>query len=431
MNCFGTDGIRGTYGSTLNDGTAYLLGKSLALCGEDCPIVVVARDTRTSGNKLFAALASGVYDGGGNVINLGVLPTNAVGHFTRKFGGDFGVMITASHNPPSDNGLKVFDRYGVKLCAVKQHKISALMDCLPVTEDKRFAVTEPIFYDIANIYRDDVIKALPTSLGGLKVALDCCFGASCRVATSVFDSAGAATYCINDKPDGAKINVECGATCPQVIADFTAKCGAELGFSFDGDADRLAVCEKGVIVPNNKVFYSIAKYLSQCGLLKKSAVVGTSLTNGGVENALASLGVKLLRSDVGDTNVFNAMAANALNFGGEESGHYLLTDYETSSDAILNALFVADIYIRKGSLFDYTEECVDVPYVQQSIALGDTYERLTTSTVLNDTATRVQRLYPDCRIVLRKSGTENKLRVYVEGADAEQAYKQIAATFVD
>ena len=126
MNFFGTDGIRGTYGSsTLNDGTAFLLGKSLALLGDDCPIIVIGRDTRNSGERLFQCLSQGIYDGGGNVINLGVLPTNAVGHFVRKFGGDYGVMITASHNPPNDNGLKVFDRYGVKLCTAKQKVVSA------------------------------------------------------------------------------------------------------------------------------------------------------------------------------------------------------------------------------------------------------------------------------------------------------------------
>uniref|UniRef100_UPI0040267B5B phosphoglucosamine mutase n=1 Tax=Candidatus Fimenecus sp. TaxID=3022888 RepID=UPI0040267B5B len=429
MNFFGTDGIRGTYGSTLTDSTAYLLGKSLALIGEDCPIVVVARDTRNSGEKLFGALASGVYDGGGNVINLGMLPTNAVGHFVRKFGGDFGVMITASHNPPCDNGLKVFDRYGVKLCAAKQEKLSQLMDCLPLPDGHLQRVHEPVFYDIDNIYRDDVIRAVGARLDGMKVALDCCFGASCRVAGSVFEAAGANVCTINDRACGDKINVDCGATHPEVIADFCKGKGIALGFAFDGDADRLAVSEDGRIVPNNKVYYAIAKFMSEEGLLKQNTVVGTTLTNGGVVRALSGAGVSLLRSDVGDTNVFNLMAANALNFGGEESGHYLLTDFATSSDALINALFVAAIVCRRGSLAEYSKECTDVPYVQQSIALCDSNELLTTKTSLDDVATQVRKLYPECRVVLRKSGTENKLRVYVEGCEAEEAYKQIAATF--
>ena len=138
MNFFGTDGIRGTYGSTVTDSTAFLLGKSLALLGEDCPIVLIARDTRPSGEKLFCALAQGVYAGGGNVINLGVLPTGAVGHFVRKMGGDFGVMITASHNPPQDNGLKVFDKYGVKLCPAKQQTVSRLMSSIVADNPRRF-----------------------------------------------------------------------------------------------------------------------------------------------------------------------------------------------------------------------------------------------------------------------------------------------------
>lgn len=430
-NFFGTDGIRGTYGKTIDDKTAYLLGRSLTFAAEDNAIVVIARDTRNSGEKLASALAAGVYEGGGNVLNLGVLPTNAVAHFTRKFGADYGVMITASHNPPCDNGLKVFDQYGVKLCLRKQRVLSVVMNglCCP---DVVPHVNEPVFYDINKTYVDDVLSAVDVDLSGVRVALDCCFGASCLVAPTLFGKAQADVVAYNNKPNGNKINVECGATCPQhlqsKLADTDTKL-PQLSFAFDGDCDRLLVFEGANIVPNNKVFFAIAKFLSQQGMLKKSTVVGTVLTNGGVEQALKSIGIKLLRSDVGDVKVFELMAQNALNFGGEESGHYILSDLETSSDALVNALFVSKIFKQKGSLLQYTAECVDIPYVQQSFVVSDTCNISSIQSVIQQTKDDLQVKYPSCRFVLRKSGTESKIRAYVEGDKCVDAMQQIADVF--
>ena len=429
MNFFGTDGIRGTYGSsTLNDGTAFLLGKSLALLGDDCPIIVVGRDTRNSGERLFQCLAQGVHDGGGNVINLGVLPTNAVGHFVRKFGGDYGVMITASHNPPNDNGLKVFDRYGVKLCSAKQKVVSAMMSGQDVSNFAPQACFEPVFYDIQNIYAEDVVRGLQANLTGLRIALDCCYGASYRVAAKVFEKVGASVTAFCDTLCGDKINVNCGATHPEFLQSKLVGGNYHLGFAFDGDADRLALFEGEKFVPNNKVFYAICKYLKEQNLLKKPAVVGTVLTNGGVESALNKLGINLLRSDVGDTNVFNLMAKNTLNFGGEESGHYLMCDFATTADAIINALFVAKIYKEKGSIFAYTRECTDLPYISKSIPITDKNSNLASEQTLAQIAEQLKATYPNCRMVLRKSGTEPKIRAYIEGENSFLAMQSVVAT---
>lgn len=428
MNYFGTDGIRGTYGSTLKDSTAFLLGKSLALLG-DCPIIVIARDTRTSGDNLFTALSQGVYSGGGNVINLGILPTNSVGHFVRKLGGDYGVMITASHNPPCDNGLKVFDRYGVKLCQSKQIVVSRLMDGLRNERAEVSKVYEPVFYDIDNIYCDDMLRAVDVTLPPINVALDCCFGASYKVAPLVFGKAGANVTAFCNQSVGASVNVGCGATNPQFLLDKLKEGNYHLGFAFDGDADRLAVFEGREIVPNNKVFYAFAKYLHEKGNLHNDTVCGTVLTNGGVEQALNKLGITLVRSSVGDTNVFNKMVADSLNFGGEESGHYLLCDYATSSDAIVNALFVCKIYAEKGSILQYTAECRDKPCASVSIPITRCNQRLTTNQSITATVSRISALYPDCRVVLRKSGTENAVRAYLEGEQAEEALKEVVATY--
>lgn len=428
MNFFGTDGIRGTYGSTLNDGTAFLLGKSLALLGNDCPIIVIGRDTRNSGERLFQCLSQGIYQGGGNVINLGILPTNAVGHFVRKFGGDYGVMITASHNPPNDNGLKVFDRYGVKLCQAKQKVVSAMMNSQSADNFTPQSLFEPVFYDIQNIYTEDVLRAVDIRLDNVRVALDCCYGASYRVAGKVFERAGATVTTFCDTLCGDKINVNCGATHTEFLQSKLAKRNYNISFAFDGDCDRLAVFEGEKFVPNNKIFYAIAKYLHQKGLLKNNTVVGTLLTNGGVEQALGKLGITLLRSDVGDTNVFNLMAQNGLNFGGEESGHYLLTDYATTADGIINALLVAKIYKEVGSIFTYTGECCDLAYMSKSIPITDKNSSYADETALKGIAEQITKLYPTCRIVLRKSGTEPKIRAYIEGENSFDAMQNVVAT---
>lgn len=428
MNLFGTDGIRGTYGSTLTDGTAFLLGKSLALLG-DCPIVVIARDTRLSGGALFSALAKGVYAGGGNVINLGILPTNAVGHFVRKLGGDYGVMITASHNPPSDNGLKVFDRYGVKLCPSKQKVVCRMMDSLKEETMSSAKVFEPVFYDIDNIYCEDVLKAVGVKLDKLSIALDCCYGASYKVAPLIFSRAGVNVTAYCNSSSGEMVNVNCGATCPEFLQEKLAKGKFNLGFAFDGDSDRLAVFEGKQFVSNNKVFYAIAKYLREENRLTKNTVCGTILTNGGVERALKNIGVNLVRSGVGDINVFNQMVKDGLNFGGEESGHYLLCDLAATSDAIVNALFICKIYQEKGSILRYAEECVDAPCASANIALTESNKKLATTDGLTACADRISALYPNCRVVLRKSGTENKVRAYLEGDNVDEAMKLVAATF--
>ncbi|MCH5156865.1 MAG: hypothetical protein J1G02_03190 [Clostridiales bacterium] len=428
MNYFGTDGIRGTYGSTLKDSTAFLLGKSLASLG-DCPIIVIARDTRLSGDNLFTALAQGVYSGGGNVINLGILPTNSVGHFVRKLGGDYGVMITASHNPPGDNGLKVFDRYGVKLCESKQIVVSRMMDGLRNERAETNKIYEPVFYDIENIYCDDMLRAVDVKLPLVKIALDCCYGASYKVAPLAFTKAGASVTAFCNQNNGASVNVGCGATNPQFLLEKLKDGDYQLGFAFDGDADRLAVFEGTELVPSNRVFYAFAKYLHEKKALHKATACGTVLTNGGVELALGKLGITLVRSNVGDTNVFNKMVEESLNFGGEESGHYLLCDYATSSDAIVNALFVCKIYAEKGSLLDYTAECCDKPCASVSIPITRSNQRLTTNQSLTSTVSRISMLYPDCRVVLRRSGTENAVRAYLEGERATEAMAEVVATF--
>jgi phosphoglucosamine mutase len=428
MNFFGTDGIRGTYGRTITDGTAFLLGKALAL-SSDQAIIVIARDTRVSGESLFNALVQGVYNGGGNAINLGILPTNSVGHFVRKLGGDYGVMISASHNPPSDNGLKVFDKYGIKLCRAKQNILSNTMNNLMRTVPNG-KVYEPIFYDIENIYCDDLLDRVPVDMTGLKIALDCCFGASFKVAKMLFARCNAKVTAFCNTAKGKMINVGCGATNTDYLLGKMASGDFHLGFAFDGDCDRIAMFERATLVDNDRIFLAMAKYLCEKGKLSRDTVVGTILTNSGLEEALASHNINMLRSDVGDTNVMNLMCEYGLNLGGEDSGHFILSDFATSSDALLTALFLTKIYIEKGSILKYTAEYTAKPVRRFDIPLSRVSELYLDTCGLTALSERANKQFPHCRLILRTSGTEEKIRVNIEGENYEDVEKLVVATLV-
>ncbi|MBS1416601.1 MAG: hypothetical protein HPY94_05650 [Clostridia bacterium] len=427
-NIFGTDGIRGVYGAELDCGTAYLLGAALCGADGDSPVVVVGRDTRPSGEALLRALAKGVHDNGGYVINIGILPTNAVAYFTRKMGCDFGVMISASHNPPEYNGLKVFDRYGVKLCEKKQREISDFMRDREASEAEG---AELCVFDCAGkLYTDYIENLLMPDLHGLKISLDCCYGSCYDVASSVFGKTGAKlnVYCGFNR--GEMINKDCGATHPEFLEKMMKSNGSELGFAFDGDCDRVAVIERGHSLDNDRLLYALAKYMSEKGLLKKDMVVGTVLTNRGVEMALNGLKLRLLRSDVGDANVFHLMTKKGVNLGGERSGHFLLSDFATGSDALLNALFFARIYKEKGSITDYTAGYKNVPCREKSINVSpDILKRMKNCGYFEKVAGEVRSLFGGVKLVLRASGTEPKVRIYIEGEDAgeiEEAMKHTA-----
>lgn len=418
-NIFGTDGVRGVFGSELSCGTAYLLGAALCEADGDAPVVVAGRDTRVSGEELLRALAKGIHDHGGYLINVGILPTNAVAYFTRKMGCDFGVMISASHNPPEYNGLKVFDRYGVKLCEKKQKEISAFMKGREMAEVAGAEVCA--FESAGKLYTDYIETLLMPDLKGLRIALDCCYGSCYDVASSIFKKTGARlnVYCGFNK--GELINTDCGATHPEFLEKMMKSNGCDLGLAFDGDCDRVAVAERGVTLDNDRLLFALAKYMAEKGLLTKDMVVGTVLTNRGVENALNSIGLRLLRSDVGDANVFHLMSKKGVNLGGESSGHFLLSDFATGSDAILNALFFAKIFKEKDGLLSYTAGYRSVPCRENSISVESRrLKSMKTGGYFEKVAGDVRSLFGGVKLVLRASGTEPKVRIYIEGEDAAE-----------
>ena len=425
QNFFGTDGIRGEYGKVVTEDIAYKLGGAL---GEGGNIVVIGRDTRLSGNSLTNALAEGIFDAGGNAVNIGILPTNATAYFTRRLDADFGVMISASHNPPHDNGLKVFDRYGFKICEAKQHEISKLM-----TEQRGFSGISPtcdIFLKAEEIYLSELQTI--TRLNGLEVALDCGYGASYLIAPKIFERVGAKAIVFHDKLDGAKINLRCGATCPEFLSKNAKQ--TPLAFSYDGDADRLAVLEYGKIVEADRILYALAKFLEQSNMLSRGIVAGTILTNAGVEKSLNQIGLSLARSDVGDGNLAALMTQKGINLGGEESGHYLLFDYASSSDAILNSLVVANMVLKTGSIGEYTKELKLVPVTKFDFEITQQQkEKLEKTNFIRSAAVKLNGEFPNSRILIRFSGTEQKLRFFVETEEnvekvIEKAKKLFSAT---
>lgn len=405
-NYFGTDGIRGEYGKTVNDDIAFKLGAALS---EGGGVIVIGRDTRPSGESLLAAFAQGVWGEGGNLINLGILPTNAAAFFTRKTGADYGVMISASHNPPGDNGLKVFDKYGVKLCEAGQRTVSQKID-----EKENYSGLESlveVWKEAEDIYLDDLANKFD-SLSGLFVTLDLAHGAAYSAAPKIFRRLGATVTKLNASPEGDKINAGCGATNAEFLRKNTP---VGLGFAYDGDADRLSVVENGSVVDNNRVFFAIAKYMEEAKLLSRGVVAGTVLTNAGLERALDKIGLKLSRAEVGDVKIAERMNELGINLGGEESGHYLVYDYATSSDAVINSLLIASIVKKVGAIKDYTKELSLVKVSRLNIMVTPEEKRfISGSGLIEKNSVKLQALYPEARTVIRLSGTEPKLRIFVE-----------------
>ena len=417
---FGTDGIRGVYGKELTNATAYLLGRSLTEMHPDhSPIIVTGRDTRRSGRSLEGSFCYGVTSAGGQILDLGILPVNAVSYYTRSFGADYGVMISASHNPPEYNGLKVFDAFGLKLCDEKERELERRMSRSEMTVSERFQFGIGPFENIGQNYAEVLISDIG-DLSGLRIAADCAFGSVYSVAERVFSLKNAQFKCWNDENRGEWINQQCGATYPVFLKAQMSE-EYELGFAFDGDADRCVVLQGDRILDGDRVLYLIAKYLKETERLRSETVVGTVLTNGGVERALKTQGMKLYRAEVGDKNVFRALSERKTTFGGEESGHYLFSDRFTCSDGLYTALMTAQIYREKGDLFEYSKEFRKIPSVRKNLPMEPkVLEDWEQEGFLKELTVQLRKRFPETEILVRASGTEPKVRVAVESEDRER-----------
>ena len=414
MKYFGTDGIRGVYGVDIDEKLAYEVG--LALCayfgqGE----YVVARDTRPSGESLITALGKGLYDGGARVLMVGIMPTPAVSYFVKSRNAVCGVVISASHNPAEYNGIKVFTKGGVKICQNEESGIEALIG---KTAKSGFGRYECLAFPEKE-YVNHLVLGLDADLTGLKVCLDCGYGATYAVAKQAFSKMGATIISYCDKPYGERINAGVGALYPSFIAEKCADNQSLLGFAFDGDGDRVSVVYGGEEVDGDSVLYNLA-----LALKIDDGVVGTTLSNSGLDKALKSVGVSLIRADVGDKYVSELMRKEGYRLGGEQSGHFVISPYSQTGDGILTALILSAHLYGKGAL-SKPMRITALPQITRSFPMPSDKVRGELNSVIEQAKAR---LGSEGRLIVRPSGTEPKLRVTVESPDG-QGLEEIIEVF--
>ncbi len=425
---FGTDGIRGRVGEwpitaefMLRLGRA--VGRVLAARG-GATNVVIGKDTRISGYMFESALEAGLVAAGAGVSLLGPMPTPAVAYFTRSLRASAGIVISASHNSHHDNGVKFFSGEGEKLDDALEAAIEAELDA-PFTTVASEAIGKVVrVRDAVVRYVEFCKSTVPASLNlrGLSIVLDCAHGATYQVAPTVFSELGAHVEAIGVQPDGLNINREVGSTHPQSLARAVVERGADLGIAFDGDGDRVQMVDRhGALVDGDQLLYVLATDWHASGRLR-GPLVGTLMSNYGLERAMRELGVPFLRANVGDRYVLQQLKANGGVLGGETSGHILTLDRTTSGDAIVAALQVLDVLRRTGrGLDEAVAGCVKVAQLTENIRIEGNAAAIVADADVQATFERIRaELEGQGRVVLRPSGTEPLVRVTVEAGDEER-----------
>jgi phosphoglucosamine mutase len=429
---FGTDGVRGRANEELTAelaldlsvAAAHVLGEAGAFSGH-VPTAVVGRDPRASGEFLEAAVVAGLASAGVNVVRLGVLPTPGVAHLTAHSHADLGVMLSASHNPMPDNGIKFFARGGVKLDDAVEDAIEARMGEVwtrPVGAAVGRVRDDPA---LVEAYVAHLVASLgqPVSLDGLKVVVDCANGAAYRTAPSAFAVQGAEVVPIFASPDGLNINDNCGSTHIEHLQEAVVAHGADLGIALDGDADRcLAVDARGQLVDGDQILAILATSLADAGRLTHDTVVATVMSNLGFLQAMEARGIRVLQTKVGDRYVLEEMNTGGYVLGGEQSGHVVMAEHATTGDGVLTALHVMSRMARTGrTLADLASVMTRLPQVLINVKDVDK-SRAASDPVLTDAvAAESARLGNGGRVLLRPSGTEALVRVMVEAGTAEEA----------
>jgi phosphoglucosamine mutase len=435
---FGTDGVRGV--ANVHPMTAEMalgLGRALAYLVRSGPHrhrIVIGKDTRLSGYMLETAIASGICSMGVDVELCGPLPTPGIAFITQSMRADAGVVISASHNPYQDNGIKFFTRDGFKLPDETELEIERLVLGGPGEGgDEAFRALRPTARAIGKARRigDAVgryvvfLKSLfprALTLDDLTVVVDCAHGAAYKVAPAVFEELGARVVALAVKPDGKNINDGCGAVHPEAMARAVQKHGAHLGLALDGDADRVIVAdEKGRIVDGDAIMAVVARALLAQGRLERKAVVATVMSNVGLERSLAEVGGRVVRTPVGDRYVVEEMRRSGCNFGGEQSGHLIFLDHVTTGDGVCAALNLLAVMLREQKPLSELVRCFQpVPQAQLSVAVREKKPLETLPGVVRAIGSVERALGGEGRVLVRYSGTENKARVLVEGPDARR-----------
>ena len=431
---FGTDGFRGEVNKVLTVEHAYKIGRFIGwYYGRDHKAsIVIGKDTRRSGYMLEHALIAGITASGADAYMLHVTTTPSVSYVTRIDDFDCGIMISASHNPFYDNGIKLINGHGEKmedevqdLC---EKYLDGEMEELPLAE--RENIGKAVDYAAGrNRYIGYLISLATHSYKHMKVGLDSANGSTWQMAKSVFDALGADTYVVGNTPDGTNINKDCGSTHIENLQKLVKENHLDVGFAFDGDADRcLAVDEKGNVVNGDHILYIYAGYMQERGKLGNTKVVTTVMSNFGLYKALDARGIGYEKTAVGDRYVYENMRANGHRIGGEQSGHIIFSKYATTGDGLLTAIKIMQVILdRKTTLSRLAEPCQMYPQVLKNVVVKDKDETMNDPRVQAEVKAAEERLGNSGRVLLRKSGTEPVLRVMAEATTAEACEKEVDA----
>lgn len=432
---FGTDGFRGEANVDLTVEHAYKVGRFLGWYygkqakGERCRIVI-GKDTRRSSYMFEYSLVAGLTASGADVFLLHVTTTPSVSHVIRTEDFDCGIMISASHNPYYDNGIKIMNGSGEKLeervIAEIEKYLDGEMEEIPLAKKEHIGRTQD-FAAGRNRYIGYLISIATRSFKGKKVGLDCANGSASSVAKSVFDALGADTYVINNQPDGLNINTNCGSTHIEGLQKAVRENHLDVGFAYDGDADRcLAVDENGNVVDGDLILYICGKYMKEQGILRNNKIVTTVMSNLGLYKALDREGIEYEKTAVGDKYVYENMSQTGNCIGGEQSGHIIFSKYETTGDGILTSLKVMEVMLEKRQpLSRLASEVTILPQLLKNVRVADKAAALGDEDVKKAAAEVEKALGDDGRLLLRQSGTEPVIRVMVEAETPEICEKYV------
>ncbi|OEG00235.1 phosphoglucosamine mutase [Vulcanibacillus modesticaldus] len=424
---FGTDGVRGVANQGLTPELAYKLGRigAYVLTKEmKKPTIVIGRDTRISGEMLESAMIAGMLSIGANVLQLGIITTPGVAYLTRQLKADAGVMISASHNPVKDNGIKFFGADGFKLSDETENEIEMLLD---KEIDK---LPRPIGGEIGRLFERYDAKVqyisylkstINTDFKGLKIVLDTANGAAYEIAPTMFKELGATVVSLFNQPDGLNINDGCGSTHPEKLMNAVKEHQADIGLAYDGDADRLiAVDEKGKIIDGDYIMMICGKYLAEKGKLENNTIVSTVMSNIGFYKAVEENGLQSVQTKVGDRYVMEAMRKHGLNLGGEQSGHIIFLDYNTTGDGILSSIQLVNVMKEKGkSLSELASIMKKYPQVLENVRVTDKSNFANNKAIEKAIKKVEDKLGNDGRVLVRPSGTEPLIRVMAEGPNED------------
>ncbi|MDO4814863.1 MAG: phosphoglucosamine mutase [Gemella sp.] len=418
---FGTDGIRGVAGESLTADLSYKTGRalgSLLISRKEDPKIIIGRDTRISCDMIESALVAGLTSTGVNVMLTGVIPTPAIAYLTNNLEMDGGIMISASHNPYQDNGIKIFGADGFKLTDEEELTIEKLIDAQDEIKNTSMDKVGRVYssYELSQKYVQHIKSSIPSNLEGMKIALDCAHGATTSIAPFIFGDLDADIETIGCAPDGTNINDGVGSTKLDTLVNFVKENNVDLGFAFDGDGDRmLAVDSEGNIVDGDKIMFILAQDMKNKGTLKDNMVVSTVMSNLGFYAAVEKHGMTSVKTAVGDRYVVEEMRKSGYTLGGEQSGHVIMLEHASTGDGILTAVQLASIVKERNvSLKELADQVEIFPQKLVNIKVTDKHLAMQDEEVLAECKKVEDELEANGRILLRASGTENLVRVMVE-----------------